>query len=269
MKYIRRFSLAGALALPLYFITCIILFTINSYRENSSNSWLSTTPRVQNYTLCEHIYPNLIREPLNTVTAMLFTFTYVYPLFYGIQDKYEHVNTILSHNPDFSILIGTISLFHFLGTVLNHMCSCNIGLILDNSFAWIMFGIYFLVPFKIHTSIPRIIIYIVFLVYSVIIGLIAIFNEYIIIQNIISVILIVLVMLINIFFSYKDSNVITKRRYLWTSFSLGVIGLILAAFDEYMCYKNVFGAHSIFHVLGSASIWCLYMYLWTMKTRPE
>lgn len=302
MRYIRRFALAGATALVLFMTSGIVLFGIDYYYDGYQPNpgwWNHTQPRPDNMTMCERrpIY-YFIREPLNTVSSLLFTFTYVYPFFFGIQDWWgpkssgqhklsdiksdesdiksnesegenpysgDYYHTILSQNCDLSFLTGLIYLCHNIGTSLNHMCSCNIGLILDNIFAWMMFGLPVLITVRLYLFKNKYITVILYLGYCVGVVLLATLNSSIILQNIVSVIMIILILFCNFYTTYKYKNKVGKKHYLWTALGCSIIGLVMAAIDSKACYKNIFGTHTIFHLLGAYGIWCIYMYQWSIR----
>lgn len=269
MQYQRRFWLAGAISLTLFLTFGLILFGIDFYYDGKNRHWWPETtfePRVGNITVCEQKSSyHFIREPLNTVSSLLFISTYVYPLFYGIQDKFRTVKSILSHYPDVSIILGCVALLHNFGTSSNHISAINLGLILDNSFAWMLFVFYMVATLKIFTKLSRGILYSVYTIFSIGLVLLAIFNQLILLQNIISAILIITTISLNFYFYFKDNQIKKKKFWWWFTVVCTVIALTLALFDTLVCYKQFLSLHPFFHLFGALGLWSMYLYLWTLK----
>jgi len=274
MKYLRRFALAGAVSLVLFLIIGLTLFGIDFYYDGKNRVWwgkgVFKTPRPGNFSFCEQKnVTNFIREPLNVVSSFFFIPSYVYPFFYGVQDCYKNVNTILSHYPDLSIVIAIVALFHNIGTSLNHISASNFGLIMDNIGAWSLFGGYIILAFKIFLNIPRTTFYMFYMVYILLVILLAGLNHSILLQNIVSAILIIGAMIMIVCFHLKNKTIIKRAKWIWIGVGFGITAIITAAIDPYTCYKHAFSTHSIFHVLGAVGIWSFYLYFWTLKFKES
>nr|QBK89552.1 MAG: hypothetical protein LCPAC001_00620 [Pithovirus LCPAC001] len=232
--------------------------------------------RISNFTLCEQpSSKGFSREPYNVFSSLFFTSTYIFPLFFSIQDAFLDKNeykTIISRYPKFSFVYGLVCLFHAAGTTFGHMCACNLGLILDNTFLWSMLGWNIFISLYIHVNASRPYhrwYLLAFIIYTAGCSFIASYSEIILLQTVMTTILIVAIITINIVGIYKNKKVVGRVGYFWTSFILTLFGIICAALDPIICHKNSFGTHSLWHIMGSFAILFLYVYIWSVKDKES
>lgn len=226
-----------------------------------------------------------LRERYNSYTSIIFLFESIIPLFFFCFDlkdycskKNKYEKSIMVRYPIYSFFIFLVSMGHVIVTFTNHACSCKEGLIADNIGQWLMFGLYILYSLFVFTNdytksrtIYTYCLYIsIYIVYGIIMTVIAIANVAIIIQNIITMIIIASIIIINIVGITRNKYVTGENKLFWASLVISVIGIIFDLLDDPTCNVGSssglpkIGLHFVYHIFGTIGITLLYLFHWTL-----
>ena len=277
-------------ALSVTFSSILILFlsfTFSIFDKNYINKnisyWNHTKNRTESY--CELSKPSnyFIREPYNSYTSMFFVTPAVFSLVYFIFDLMKPGKTFLSKHPFFSLIFGIINSLHFSGTLMNHLCSCQLGLILDNMFMWSTLAYILNLTFFINISkirkMKKASFYSAFIVIFVlevgILGAISFSDISTLSRSMLSSVLFVFIVISNIIFvsrnQKKRKSIISKNNSLfWISFVMLIVGIFYIISDSVFCVKGGImsavgvGFHMVWHIFGSIALTFIYLYQWGM-----
>jgi len=265
-------------------------------QKHNITIWENTKPRNPDPEYCETYFNTTsnttnyryLKEKFNAISSLSFLVPSLLPFFFfafdaknGCVTDYTKLNkykiTIMARYPTFSFLTSVISIFHVTGTFTNHACSCLVGLILDNIFQWLMLGLPILFTtfiysdgfIKSRTRFFYINWTLVYILYSILMIVLAVMNLKIIYQTIITVGLVLILIISNIIGISSNKKVIGTKLFFWLSLICATIGLIFAFIDGLVCDKTRLigapGTHFLWHIFGSIALTFLYIYQWTMK----
>lgn len=274
-----RYRFFTALIISLLTIGSFLL-VISFINAEYKDIWNGTDVLNQSI-VCEN--PNkrdFLREKYNSGSTSSFIFSFVFPFCFFIADlKAKTKPTRLSNYPFLSFFFSFNYLLHFIGTFINHACSCEFGLQLDNMFLWISLPVPSLVTIIINTPKIKTItaskVYAVFLSIYVVNAIVSIIlslaNLPVLGQTIITVFYLAIIIFTNIGYIIHSCRTKTAtdhnkrmRTLFWVILVLILIGLALAALDKVLCNGTV-GSHLGWHIDGGIDLTLLYIYHWSIE----
>jgi len=113
----------------------------------------------------------------------------------------------------------------------------------------------------------------IYILYGVLVIVLAILNLKIIYQSIITVSLVLILIISNIIGITSNKKVSGNKPLFWLALICTSIGLIFAFIDGPVCDKTKSigapGTHFLWHIFGSLALTSLYVYQWTIKENIE
>lgn len=243
------------------------LQTTNTTVLNGTNSQQTNT------TVTNETY-RFTRERVNSLTALMFALPTMMYLIFFFYDLKGDPMTVMWQYKWYSLVLFFIGAFHVAGTFLNHACSCNVGLILDNAGAWTLLGAIVIFDFFARSSSKSQSRWwawlLVYVLYVGLVCVLAVLNLPIWFQSSMFGVLIGLRILSGLILIFKSKQSKGFNYLFYTAIPLVIIGLVMAVIDSPVCSdKFKFGTHFIYHIIVSIFVLILdYLFQWSISKDP-
>lgn len=279
-----------------------IIFGVDYDAQKSQITyWEEREPRDPDPDYCEYRYPRVskiqsnttvingqkttqktnssyyfVRERFNGFTALFFTFPSTVTVIFFILDLKKTQETVLSKYYPASFFLGLVSFAHTAGTSLNHICSCQIGLILDNLFLWVLLGSLILNTGLIYLrgviSYFKLLLVVglYFLFYLGLMVALSLIKLPLYAHSIITGINLAVIIVSNSVLAFKVERVRGLRKILVAAVVVTLVGVVMALIDSVACSDQFkVGTHFLWHILGAGGQTLLYLYHWSIRSQKE
>lgn len=294
----KRLGVSFLLGSILTIVAIGIVFGIDyNAQKDQITYWNTRSPRNPDPNYCEYRYPRIsktqsnttlingqkttqksnssyyfVRERFNGFTALFFTFPSTVIGVFFFLDLKKTQESILSKYYLASFFLGLVSFAHTIGTFLNHTCACQIGLILDNLFLWVLLGSLILNTGLIYLKGVisyfklALVVILYFIFYLGLLITLSLITLPLYAHSTITGVNLAIIIVSNVVLAFKIKRVSGLKKLLTAAVVVTIIGVIMALIDSVACSDQFkIGTHFLWHILGSAGQTMIYLYHWSIR----